>query len=266
MHSASPQIVVRPRTVPLRNPLPPLGYVVQPIVDLGSGAVTAMEVLARPTDGTRVCGWTELDLAHRSHDLLRGALQRAATLPHRDGVLVHVNMTAVDLARPTLLSEVREYGPERRDHLVLELTEQLELRDTPATWRNLRALRRMGLRLALDDFGEGWSTTVTLRHLRPEIVKVTMGGLSGPYGWDANLAAWVRDRAQAVGCTQIVVERIETPACAAWVREQGFTLAQGHAIDRVIRRRADRASSNTRRSTGATAAAPRPQLQLLRSA
>lgn len=258
VHHPAPSQIVRPRTVPLHSALPPTRFVVQPIVHLGTGQVTAMEVLARPDDGHSVGTWTPLELAHRSKALLHGALAHAARTPHRPGVLVHVNVTAVDLARPTLPAEVRDHLRGRRDHLVLELTEQLELRDTPTTWRNLRALRRAGVRFALDDFGEGWSTTLALRRLQPELLKVTMAGLSSERGWDDNLATWVRQRATSAGCTQIVVEYIEDPECAAWVKGHGFSHAQGHAIDRLVRARAARIERERRPA--------RPHLVLLRSA
>ncbi len=258
MHRPTPSQIVRPRTVPLHSALPPTGFVVQPIVDLRTGKVTAMEVLARPEDGRSVGTWTPLELAHRSKALLQGALAHAAQVPHKHGVLIHVNVTAVDLARPTLPAEVRDHLRHRRDHLVLEVTEQLELRDTPTTWRNLRALRRAGVQVALDDFGEGWSTTLALRRLQPELLKVTMKGLSTERGWDDNLATWVQQRARSSGCRQIVVEYIETAECAAWVKRHGFSHAQGHAIDRVVRVRARRAEQREQ-------AARRP-LVLLRSA
>ncbi|HEY7173387.1 MAG TPA: EAL domain-containing protein, partial [Micromonosporaceae bacterium] len=60
----------------------------------------------------------------------------------------------------------------RPDRLVLEITESLLLRDDHGVWRDLRNLRRTGVRVAIDDFGTGYSALSYLREVPLDAIKL----------------------------------------------------------------------------------------------
>ena len=77
---------------------------------------------------------------------------------------VTVNLSPRQLRNPALADVVeavlRDIGlpPER---LVLEITETAMAADTPGNLASLRALRRRGVRVAVDDFGSGYSSSAS---------------------------------------------------------------------------------------------------------
>lgn len=221
-----------PRTM---GPRPSMRFVAQPIVDLRTGRIPAVELLARPRAGGSVADWSTAELALGSRSLVRDALDTAARLP-ADGGLVHVNVTAIDLEDDAFAAEVLRRFLGGVEHLVLELTEHFELRARPAVASNLRLLRDAGVRFALDDFGDGWSTMAALRALRPEILKVDLRSLRGDDGIDRSVATWLRERAGLARCRQIVVERLDTVAAVEAALDAGFRYGQGFVLDRFLAR------------------------------
>lgn len=218
-----------------RRELPPaeVRFVAQPIVDLVRGTIPAVELLARPTGGGSLADWSIDELAARSRSLAHAALDAAATLPHDVG-LVHVNVTALDLDESDFSEQVLRRFPRHRKHLILELTEQFELQPSRTVRGNLGRLRDAGVRFALDDFGEGWSSMVAMRMLRPAIVKVTTRGLQGKTLLDAEVSEWLIDRSAAVGCHRVVVEQLDTLEKVERVHALGFRLGQGRLLDRFV--------------------------------
>ena len=159
----------------------------QPVVSLESGAVLAVEALARwehPRDGLLLASGF-LGLAERSGlepDLDRWAIDRAcwqlaqwrelrgeASVPR-----VSVNLSADRLGDHRLIEEVaeslRRWGV-RPGQLVLELHETPVLLTLPAAGR-LAELRALGVRLLLDDFGTGAASLFALRRLNFDGIKV----------------------------------------------------------------------------------------------
>jgi EAL domain-containing protein (putative c-di-GMP-specific phosphodiesterase class I) len=92
-----------------------------------------------------------------------------------DTFYVSVNLSARELAEPTLVESVtralRVSGlpPEA---LVLEITESTLMLDFDAGLARLRSLKALGLRLALDDYGTGYSSLNRLGKLPVDIVKI----------------------------------------------------------------------------------------------
>lgn len=198
--------------------------VMEPIVELATGRTVAHELLLRPRDGGTIVDW------HRERgDLGWSAFTRqvlvlaAHALATRD-LPLHVNVTALDLATPGFATLVAEVVPASvAGRLVLELTEQFPVLDGPATEANVGALRRAGVRLAIDDYGEGWSGVATVLLLEPDVVKVTVAMLSGGTpGSVGDVLALARHVDAA-----IVLEQIEHPDQLAWAIDAGFALGQG---------------------------------------
>ena len=158
----------------------------QPEVDLRTGAVDTIEVLAR---------WNhpQLGLVEPNHFItiaedsglivelgafvLREAIRAASIL--RAGALpdaqVAVNISRRQIAAPGLVDQI--LGELRAQSvppaaLVVEITESVAMGDMAHTVGVLEALRAEGVRAAIDDFGTGYSSLTYLRRLPVDVLKI----------------------------------------------------------------------------------------------
>ncbi len=145
---------------------------------------------------------------------------------------VWVNLSGKQLQRPKLLDEVAEALQEAGLHpsgLGLEITESVMMEDTRSTIATLRELAALGVRLAIDDFGMGYSSLSALRHFPVQLLKIDRSFVDGleddaPEG-AAFLSAMI-GLARALGM-KTVAEGVETGEQAARLREIGCEMAQG---------------------------------------
>lgn len=197
-------------------------YEREPIVDLRSGLAVGFEVLSRPEAGRLVedhrgpssAWWFDAELVLRD-----------ATAFAWDGsdAAVHLNLVASDLRRPILIACIARLPEAMRRRLVLEITEHEPIGMRAAVEAPIAALRQLGVRFAVDDFGEGWANLTMVDIVRPEILKVTGHTVGG----DDRLARWVVELARSLQATT-VYEMIETPEDLAWSKEMGFDQGQGY--------------------------------------
>lgn len=119
--------------------------------------------------------------------------------------------------------------------VVLELTESAAIDDDAvAALGNLELLRSRGYRLALDDFGVGFSNIVRLQQLHPDVIKIDRSLLvraaSGEPG-AIDVLAWATSIGRTLGALTLV-EGVETEAEAALVCDVGADLVQGYWFGR----------------------------------
>jgi EAL domain-containing protein (putative c-di-GMP-specific phosphodiesterase class I) len=160
----------------------------QPIVSLAAGRVVGVEALVRwqhPSRGLLPPGQF-ISLAEETGlivDLGRWVLDRACrqvrdwqlTVPEAEGLYVSVNVSIKQLHEPSFPREVAEILARTAmpaEALVLEITEGLLADDRDALVRQLRALKSLGLRIAVDDFGTGYSGLSHLQQLPIDILKI----------------------------------------------------------------------------------------------
>lgn len=197
----------------------------EPIVDLPSGRQVGVEVLLRPRRFGSLAGWRRSIAQVRRVELPMLALEVAARALSSTVGRVHVNVTALDLRDEAVVAAVRTTIPAGlHDRLVLEVTEEHRLHDGADLRRGLAQLRRLGVRLAVDDFGEGWSNFSSVQLLRPELIKVT-GAVVGPV-LAPDLAPAIVELAGRIGA-ETVYERVEDESTRAWAAAAGFDLGQG---------------------------------------
>jgi EAL domain-containing protein (putative c-di-GMP-specific phosphodiesterase class I) len=153
--------------------------VLQPIVDLASGTVVAAEALARFPDPDGASVAERFAVAHacgRGADLeaacLRAALRRRADLP--DGVALSVNVSPDALGHPGVQGALSG----DLDGVIVEITEAAAS-DPGLTLRLLTPLRERGALIAVDDASTGYAGLLRLSRLRPDIVKLDAGLVSG---------------------------------------------------------------------------------------
>jgi diguanylate cyclase (GGDEF)-like protein/PAS domain S-box-containing protein len=227
--------------------------VYQPVVDLGTGRVRAFEALMRWEHPTRGAVAPTAFIAAAEEAGLVGALGRwalgqacgqlAAWLAEWDageaaGVCVNVNVSGRQLDDARLVDDVAAalatagLAPER---LTLEVTETAVMADAARALTVLRALRALGVTLAVDDFGTGYSSLAYLQRLPVDVLKIDKAFVDGVArgGPDAALARTVVALGEACGL-RTVAEGVETEAQRAALAALGCAAAQGYLFARPL--------------------------------
>jgi diguanylate cyclase (GGDEF)-like protein/PAS domain S-box-containing protein len=158
----------------------------QPLVSTDSGGITGMEALLRwrhPEQGIVypdefVPQLEELGLmVEVGNWVLRTACKHNAAW-QKEGlppVRMMVNVSSTQFYRGNIVSNVRKALSESGldpEWLELELTESLTLDGSESTIKIMRALKRLGVSLSLDDFGTGWSSLSYLRRFPIDRIKI----------------------------------------------------------------------------------------------
>lgn len=119
--------------------------------------------------------------------------------------------------------------------LKLELTESLMLDDVKETIHRMRALRRAGIRLAVDDFGTGQSSLAYLKTLPLDQLKIDASFVRD-LPTDAGSAAITQTIiAMAEGLNlEVIAEGVETPAQAKFLSHHGCRAFQGYLYGRPV--------------------------------
>ena len=217
----------------------------QPIVDLTSGRLVAMEALARWTDQAgravppdvfiRVAEETGL-IGELGRQILRGAVRQAATWQPLQRTGVRVNASAHELRGPDYVDGVlatldSEGLP--ANLLGLEITESAFVDEDKTTQDNLSRLREAGVCLLIDDFGTGYSSLSYLQRFPVvDVLKVDRSFLGEGTRGEAVVQA-VIGLGRAFGL-QVCAEGVETPEQHARVIELGCDFAQGYLLARPV--------------------------------
>jgi EAL domain-containing protein (putative c-di-GMP-specific phosphodiesterase class I) len=202
--------------------------VLQPIVDLATGARVGAEALSRfprEWDMTPDVCFAEAHSIGEGDRLELLALQRAAEhLPRVTGY-VAMNVSPATLLTPGCADLL---GRLPLDRVLLELSEHDPVEDYDALAAVLTPLRARGLRLAIDDVGAGFSS---LRHIvltSPDVLKLDRSIVDG-VATDRVLTTLVGalvDFGRGVGA-DVVAEGVESGVDAAALLALGVDHAQG---------------------------------------
>jgi diguanylate cyclase (GGDEF)-like protein/PAS domain S-box-containing protein len=149
---------------------------------------------------------------------------------------VSVNLSAPEFARADLVDDVRA----ALDHsgldptcLVLEMTESVLMSDTETTMGRLKALKDLGVRLSVDDFGTGFSSFGYLRRFPIDELKIAKPFLDR-IPEDPQEIALVRgmlELAHSINL-RVVAEGVERQEQWDALDEMGCDLVQGYLIAR----------------------------------
>jgi diguanylate cyclase (GGDEF)-like protein len=219
----------------------------QPVVELASGRIAAVEVLARWEDPTRgpippddfVPLAEEVGLIAPLGQWVLGEACRQArawqdALP--EPPVVAVNLSPRQFQQPGLVEDVAEAlrTTGLAPHLLaLEITEGAMIADADEAVATLRQLKGLGVRLVIDDFGTGYSSLTYLQRLPVDQLKVDrqfVAGLGHDAG-DAAIVTAVVGLARTLGLG-VVAEGVETAEQAVRLRELGCSLGQGFYFGR----------------------------------
>jgi EAL domain-containing protein (putative c-di-GMP-specific phosphodiesterase class I) len=150
----------------------------QPIVRTGDGTLFGYEALLRSAEPTLPHPGAILDASEKlDRRLYLGQRIRAkaasAMGPFPERGLLFVNLHPQDLTDASLTSHTAPLS-EMASRVVLEITERSALEEVENVRARIAALREMGFRIALDDFGAGYAGLGSFALLEPEIVKLDM--------------------------------------------------------------------------------------------
>ena len=213
----------------------------QPIVAPASGRLASMEALLRWNDPDRglvypdefIPAAEEMSLLEPIGDWVLGALARQVLEWREAGLQPHVsfNVSPRQLHRPDFAGELTARLEELAidpSWLTMELTESATLREPERIGPILRELNEVGLRLAIDDFGAGWSSLARLRLLPVHTLKIDRSFLREiPEDPEAGaIVDAVIALAEALGM-DTVAEGVETRVQALFLAAQGCRYAQG---------------------------------------
>ncbi|MEU8422589.1 bifunctional diguanylate cyclase/phosphodiesterase [Micromonospora sp. NPDC048835] len=214
----------------------------QPAVDLATGAPTGVEALIRWQHPRR--GWLNpvdfirpVENSEQLGTFTRYVLDKALSVAAgwaREGldVPISVNLSARSLLDPRLPAEIadalrRHQVPPHR--LVLEITETVVMSELEVIDEVLATLRSMGVQLAVDDFGTGFSSLTFLTRIAVDELKVDRSFVIRMAD-SPEAAAIVRTTvglAHELGL-RVVAEGVETAEQRMALAELGCTSAQGY--------------------------------------
>lgn len=217
----------------LRAVMDSLAIHLQPIVEIASGDIVGYEALVRGPSGSAFASPLALFDAAREAGMLRELDRRCVTLALRTARLqglpgwhaLFINVEPISLRDIAVDPEVTAYA--RDGMLVVECVERA-LADHPAeVLRAAAALRRMGVRVALDDVGIHEDSITLMPFLRPEVVKLdrSLSVASATLAQARDIGAILAE-AERTGAV-ILAEGIETSDDERRAIALGATLGQG---------------------------------------
>jgi diguanylate cyclase (GGDEF)-like protein/PAS domain S-box-containing protein len=251
----------------------------QPLFDLRDNRIVGFEALARwqhPVLGliepvTFVPVAEEAGLMVGLTDfVLRTACRQLRAWQRRDALLdelvMHVNLSGIDVAHPNLASRVNATLADaglRPRHLTLELTEDTLMQRIDGALPALASLRRAGVGVTLDDFGAGYSSLRHLSSLPVNVLKLDRGFVADLErgGSEEAVVRAIVMMGQSLG-KALMAEGIETQEQLARLKQAGCQLGQGFLLSQPLSAEAvDRLLQRTLGQPQKAAAAPRDSMQ-----
>ncbi|WP_183249141.1 putative bifunctional diguanylate cyclase/phosphodiesterase [Anoxybacillus tengchongensis] len=158
----------------------------QPIIDMKQNRLVGIEALAR---------WKDEELGFvPPHEFISIAEEDGFIIPlgeyifqtavldlkrlHEQGtshVYVSINLSLRQLKNEQFFSFVQQLLEQtclQPHYIELEITENIALSDEKQVIETIRALKQMGIRIAIDDFGSGYSSIAYLRHISVDTLKI----------------------------------------------------------------------------------------------
>jgi len=218
----------------------------QPLVDLADGRMVGVEALLRWPDpngglvppGEFIPLAEEMGLIEAIGDWVVEELCRQDRRWREEGLDLEIsfNLSTRELWRPELADRIAARlaasgtPPEK---VVVEVTESAAMVDPDRTRQILQGLRERGLRIALDDFGSGYSSLSRLRDLPVQVLKIDRSFVRDCHA-DLTKASMVRAivaLAEGLGMVPLA-EGIETEEEWRFLVAHGCTFGQGYLFSR----------------------------------
>jgi diguanylate cyclase (GGDEF)-like protein len=217
--------------------------------DIASGQITGMEALLRwqhpdlgmlaPMQFIPVAEETGLILPIGRWVINTACLQNVAW--QKQGlarVTIAVNLTARQFFDEYLVRDIasilKSTGMEGR-LLEIEIHESLLIHDTEKTLQILTELKAMGIRIAIDDFGAGYSSLTTLQRFPLDTIKIDRSFIKDitTVGEHSGLTTAIMAMGRSLSLT-VVAQGVETKEQADFLREHSCDELQGFYFNKPV--------------------------------
>jgi EAL domain-containing protein (putative c-di-GMP-specific phosphodiesterase class I)/GGDEF domain-containing protein len=218
-------------------------FAFQPLINLHTGGVIAMEMLARPVH--RDVRSLLRSAAHAGEleklDVTLAVAAARCSSEHETLLPLHLNLMA-----DTVVAEGETLAPlhhalsdtgQQASQTVLEINPSDAALQPELLFAGLHRLRRLGYRIALDGVGVGNYPLTVIAEARPDLIKMDreiVAGLPGESSCVAILEA-LQHLATRIGA-QVVAEGLECSEQLATLRQYGVGIAQGNLLGPPNRR------------------------------
>jgi diguanylate cyclase (GGDEF)-like protein/PAS domain S-box-containing protein len=222
----------------------------QPIMNLATGAIVAVEALVRwqrPTEGdvppsqfiaiAEECGL----IVPIGQWVLYEACRQAKFWEDQGlpSLRLAVNTSAVELRSKEFVAGVVRILVETHfdpRHLELELTETFLMQDSGATALVLKALKDLGIRIALDDFGTGYSSLSYMRRFPIDALKIDRSFVRDltTDADDASVVSAIIRMGKSLNM-RVVAEGVETQEQRSFLEKRKCSEAQGYYFSRPLK-------------------------------
>jgi diguanylate cyclase (GGDEF)-like protein len=166
------------------------------------------------------------------------SLIRPFSFENRTNSVVEVNLSAKQIDETNLIKTVESALRESNlapEQLVLEITEGAQMEDPIKALKVFQELKRMGVKLAVDDFGTGFSSLTYLRSFPFDILKIDKSFVSvlSERPEEAIIVKTVIDLSHSLGL-EVVAEGVETKEELDILIELGCDMAQGFLFSKPV--------------------------------
>jgi diguanylate cyclase (GGDEF)-like protein len=218
----------------------------QPIVDIHTGEAAYYEVLIRMLgdNGKLIPPSAFLPAANRfglmvdiDQWVIRNALNKLAEFrTDNESVRFTINVSGNIFERPDFfeyLQKTLDTTGVPLDAIVLEITEQVAVRNMGAAALLIAELAERGCKFAIDDFGAGYSSYNYLKTLPVDFVKIDGSFVSNLADdkIDQKIVSSISEIAAATN-SKTIAEHVQDYATFELLRELGVDYAQGHFLGR----------------------------------
>ncbi|HLU78799.1 MAG TPA: EAL domain-containing protein, partial [Burkholderiaceae bacterium] len=151
---------------------------------------------------------------------------------------VNINLSGVSLNNDKFVENLFQLlgrYPHLADKLCVEITEGVALQNLEHTRALIARLKRLGIRIALDDFGAGYTSFNYLKQLDADAVKIDGTFVRDMLASETNIAIvrTIVELAQNLGMVSIA-EWVEDVQTLEMLKELGVDYVQGYAISAAL--------------------------------
>ena len=211
----------------------------QPIYDNKLGEITKYETLVRliAEDGKVISPFFFLDAAKNGNYYLQITtimLEKVFAIFKYVEAEVTVNLSFLDMVSPQVsdkLFKLLEENPDTAKRVTLELLEDEEVEDDAVMEAFIQKVRTYGVKIAIDDFGSGYSNFQRIMKINPDFVKID-GSIIKHLATDAKsevLTQAINNFSHSLQI-QTVAEFVSDETIFRKVQEMGIDYAQGYFI------------------------------------
>jgi EAL domain-containing protein (putative c-di-GMP-specific phosphodiesterase class I) len=215
--------------------VPSFTFAFQPIVDVIAREVFSYEALIRGPGNEPAYQILKQVSADRLNGFDEEARVRAIVLATQIGIACHLNLNCLPQSlyssessiRTTLEAANKNHFP--IEHIVLEVTEGEVILDQTRFADFMNQYRGLGLKVAIDDFGAGYSGLNLLANFQPDQIKLDMTLVRGieRHGPRQAIVRAIGQACHELGI-DVIAEGVETLEEYRWLANARMRLFQGY--------------------------------------